>query len=73
MRDRTWSDGAYMAEFGSARELTDAVRAFSERGYTRLETYSPVPLDSVWVLAYRGSTSQRMKSSRKPSARPEAV
>jgi hypothetical protein len=33
----------------------------------------PVPLDSVWVLAYRGSTSSRMKSSRKPSARPEAV
>jgi hypothetical protein len=35
-----------MAEFGSARELTAAVRAFSERGYTRIETYSPVPLTS---------------------------
>ena len=33
----------------------------------------PVPLDSVWVLAYRGSTSSRMKSSMKVSARPEAV
>jgi len=33
----------------------------------------PVPLDSVWVLAYRGRTSLRMKSSTKPSARPEAV
>jgi hypothetical protein len=33
----------------------------------------PVPLDSVWVLAYRGSTSSRMKSSMKRSARPEAV
>ena len=47
MRDRTWGAGAFMAEFGSARELTDAVRAFSERGYTRLETYSPVPLEGV--------------------------
>ena len=34
---------------------------------------SPVPLDSVWVLAYLGNTSKRMKSSRKVSARPEAV
>jgi hypothetical protein len=46
VRDRTWGAGAYMAEFGSARELTAAVRAFSERGYTRIETYSPVPLTS---------------------------
>ena len=44
MRDRTWGAGAYMAEFGSERELANAVRSFSERGYTRLETYSPVPL-----------------------------
>jgi hypothetical protein len=44
MRDRTWEDGAYLAEFGSAGELTTAVRVFSEKGYTRLETYSPVPL-----------------------------
>jgi hypothetical protein len=42
--DRTWGAGAYLAEFGSARELTEAVRSFSERGYTRLETYSPVPV-----------------------------
>jgi hypothetical protein len=46
VRDRTWGAGTYMAEFGSARELAAAVRAFSERGYTRLETYSPVPLTS---------------------------
>jgi hypothetical protein len=44
MLDRTWGAGACMAEFGSVRELTEAVRAFSARGYTRLETYSPVPL-----------------------------
>ncbi len=33
----------------------------------------PVPLDSVCVFAYRGSTSSRMKSSTKVSARPLAV
>lgn len=44
MRDRSWSAGVYMAEFGSARELTAAVRAFAERGYSLLETYSPVPV-----------------------------
>jgi hypothetical protein len=35
-----------MAEFGSAHELTAAVHSFAERGYTRLETYSPVPLST---------------------------
>jgi hypothetical protein len=44
MRDRSWSAGVYLAEFGSAHELTAAVRSFSDRGYTMLETYSPVPL-----------------------------
>jgi hypothetical protein len=44
--DRTWAGGAYLAEFGSARELTEAVRSFSEHGYTRLETYSPVPVQT---------------------------
>ena len=34
---------------------------------------SPVPLDSVWVLAYPGSTSSRMKSSMNVRARPDAV
>jgi hypothetical protein len=46
VHDRTWGAGAFMAEFASARELTEAVRTFTERGYTRLETYSPVPLQA---------------------------
>ena len=33
----------------------------------------PVALASVCVFAYRGSTSSRRKSSRKDSARPDAV
>ncbi len=34
---------------------------------------SPVPLASVWVFAYRGRTSVRMKSSMKSRLRPDAV
>ncbi len=34
---------------------------------------SPVPDVSVWVLAYMGMTSRRMKRSMKVSARPEAM
>jgi len=34
---------------------------------------SPVPDDSVCVLAYRGSTSSLMKSSMKVTLRPDAV
>ncbi len=33
----------------------------------------PVAETSVWVFAYSGSTSSRMKSSTKPSALPEAA
>jgi len=46
MREPTWSAGTYMAEFRSADELKDAVRALSTKGYTRLETYSPVPIEA---------------------------
>jgi hypothetical protein len=45
MRDLTWSAGAYLAEFSNAAELSAAVRTFSEKGYTRIETYTPVPLE----------------------------
>jgi hypothetical protein len=46
MRDRTWSSGAYMAEFSSAEALSRAVDTISTKGYTLLETYSPVPITS---------------------------
>ena len=45
MRDRNWSAGAYLAEFRSADELTRAAHVFSDHGYTRIETYSPVPVE----------------------------
>ncbi len=44
MRDRTWSSGAYLAEFGSADEARRAIQALEEHGYTGIETYSPVPI-----------------------------
>jgi hypothetical protein len=45
MLDRTWHDGAYLAEFESLDDLSRAVRALEDKGYTRIETYSPVPLE----------------------------
>jgi hypothetical protein len=45
MRDLTWSAGAYLAEFRNAGDLSNAVRSFVGKGYTRLETYTPVPLE----------------------------
>ncbi len=44
MRERTWSAGAYLAEFDSADALTRAAHAMEESGYSLLETYSPVPV-----------------------------
>ena len=44
MRDAAWPMGAYAAEFATAEELTAAVRILDEKGYSRIETYSPVSL-----------------------------
>lgn len=52
MRDRDWAGGVYMAEFGSAADLGRAARAFSDKGYQMIETYSPVPVEGI---AYRRS------------------
>ena len=50
-----------------------AARTISRASSRSLDVARPVPLASVWVFAYRGSTSSRTKSSTKVSARPEAV
>lgn len=44
MHDLTWTEGAYAAEFASADELSSAVRTLYDRGYSRIETYSPIPV-----------------------------
>lgn len=50
------------------------VRAMIRRASSRRrEVCMPVPELSVWVLAYKGMTSCRMKSSMKVRERPLAV
>jgi hypothetical protein len=44
MRDAAWPNGAYAAEFSSAQALDNAVHTLAHKGYTLVETYSPVPL-----------------------------
>ena len=44
MRDAAWPNGAYAAEFSSAETLDAAVKSLAHKGYTLIETYSPVPL-----------------------------
>lgn len=52
---------------------TDGVEDDRAAVLTQPVVCQPVPLDSVWVLAWRGSTSSRRKSSRKLKARSDAV
>jgi len=47
MHDLRWEAGAYVAEFGTAHELERAVVILQEKGYTGLETWSPVPLAGI--------------------------
>ena len=47
MRDRTWSAGAYMAEFGSARELIAAVRSFSDRAQFIVVTHQKRTMEAA--------------------------
>jgi hypothetical protein len=44
MRDAAWPNGAYAAEFSSAEELSAALRVLGHKGYTLVESYSPVSL-----------------------------
>src|SRR5699024_8098307 len=46
MHEPTWTAGTYMVEFRSADELKDAVRVLADKGYTRIEADSPVPIDA---------------------------
>jgi hypothetical protein len=56
MRDREWPSGSYAAEFSDAPALVRAVKSLRERGYSRVETYSPMPLPELdETLAYRPS------------------
>ena len=50
-----------------------ASRTIRRASSRRTVVCRPVPLDSVWVLAYPGSTRSRMKSSMNDNERPLAV
>jgi hypothetical protein len=39
---------ALMAEFQTSQELIQAIRASHEAGYTKLEAYTPYPIEEVW-------------------------
>jgi len=39
---------ALMAEFHSSRELLQAIRTAREAGYTKMEAYTPYPVEEVW-------------------------
>ena len=39
---------ALMAEFHSAKELIHAIRESRKAGYTKLEAYTPYPIEEVW-------------------------
>lgn len=39
---------ALMAEFHSSKELIQAIRASHDAGYTKLEAYTPYPIEEVW-------------------------
>jgi hypothetical protein len=41
-----------MAEFSTAEELIDAVRAANEAGYHKMDAYSPVPLEELHDLLH---------------------
>ena len=47
MRDSAWASGSYVGEFADAPALIAAVRSLHDRGYTALETYSPMPLPEL--------------------------
>jgi len=56
VRDHDWPAGSYVGEFADANALVAAVRSLRERGYTGIETYSPMPLPELdSALAFRRS------------------
>ncbi|HKO15177.1 MAG TPA: DUF3341 domain-containing protein [Gemmatimonadaceae bacterium] len=44
MRDAAWPSGVYLAEFANADRFREALVRLREKGYTRLETYTPFPV-----------------------------
>lgn len=47
MRDAHWPLGAYIGEFADEQHFAAAVLALRDQGYTRIETYTPYPVEQV--------------------------
>lgn len=45
MRDARWPAGAYLIEFADERHFAGALAMLQERGYSKIETYTPYPVD----------------------------
>lgn len=60
MRDRDWPAGSFAAEFADANALVAAVRSLRARGYSGIETYSPMPLPEL-------DATLRFRKSRLPA------
>jgi hypothetical protein len=49
MRDAQWPAGAYVAEFADERQFVSAVAELRDQGYTKLEVYTPFPVERVYA------------------------
>jgi hypothetical protein len=49
-RDAHWPAGAYVAEFADEREFAGALAMLRDRGYAKIETYTPYPVDRAFFL-----------------------
>jgi hypothetical protein len=48
MRDAHWPAGAYLAEFSDERRFLGALALLRDDGYSRIETYTPYPIDASY-------------------------
>jgi hypothetical protein len=47
MRDARWAAGGYAAEFADERHFVGALAMLREQGYTKLEVYTPYPVERI--------------------------
>jgi hypothetical protein len=50
MRDAHWRAGAYLAAFADERHFVGALAMLRDAGYSKIETYTPYPVDRAYEL-----------------------
>ena len=61
MRDDAWTHGAYFAEFTDFDTFAEAAADLSQRGYRRIESYSPYRVPEVeQAIGHRGSVLPKL-------------